>query len=393
MPRLPRVYIEGSLYYITCRGAYNQVIFKENEDYEMYFGLLKKYKEQYGVKLYAYALMQTHLHLLLEVDEKTSISSVMHDLTSAYTKYFNNRYQRKGHLFRERYKAAIVEKEPQVLLNLTAYIHLNPKKLNLAITAQTYPYSSYCLYLDYNQKNERGLDIKEQISEILNSLIGENYIDFINKMEKNEGFQNLHKRLHREKVLGTDEFIKKVREKIQDQQIEEEDLSVQPQPGNKKVLSLGTALLVLAVAATGVYVYFNFIRTAPVQIEPPKQAPEQNVEKVVVEDKLMDVDKTEWEIELISPSGQVQNKDVISFNKGKFVSANLIQHKYTNTNYSLTKEGNKIIWETMQTSSQGTASWRGEIEEGQMIGMLSLRQEGQKPQDFSFRSIQYRKRK
>ena len=97
----------------------------------MYFGLIKKYREQYQAQVYAYSLMPSHLHLLLEVDEKTTISTIMHNINSSYTKYYNGRYERKGHLFRERFKAALVEKDPKVLLNLTAYIHLNPKKLEI----------------------------------------------------------------------------------------------------------------------------------------------------------------------------------------------------------------------------------------------------------------------
>jgi len=368
---------------------YNQIIFKEKEDYEMYFGLLKKYKEQYGVKMYAYCLMPSHVHLLLEVDEQTSISAAMHDLNSAYTKYFNSRYERKGHLFRERYKAAIVEKTPLGLLNLSAYIHLNPKRLNLAISAESYPHSTYVLYLNYEQSDDHGLNIKEEVAEVLKALVGENYKDFMEKIETSGDLSPMHKQLHRKKILGTEEFINRVKEQIENQQEElaetEADTTGEP---NKMPLGLGTAVLILAIAASGVYVYFNYWRSSSMK----KEAVVSTPNTVASEDELMDLDRTEWEVMLISAIDKTTISDTISFKDGKFSSLNLLKQNYIGTNYSLIKEGSKIIWETMQTSLEGTASWRGELEDEKMIGMLNLRQEGEKPQDFSFKSMRFIKK-
>ena len=67
MPRLPRIYLEKALYYITTRGDSSQHIFKEAEDFKVFLDLVKKYKEQYQFKLYAYCLLPEHFHLLLEL--------------------------------------------------------------------------------------------------------------------------------------------------------------------------------------------------------------------------------------------------------------------------------------------------------------------------------------
>ena len=58
----------------------------------------------------------------------------------------------------------------------------------------------------------------------------------------------------------------------------------------------------------------------------------------------------------------------------------------------LVQEGTKIIWETIQTAEDLSASWRGEIEGNAMQGILSLRL-GEETQDFSFISRGYRRRK
>ncbi|MBU4479650.1 MAG: transposase [Candidatus Omnitrophica bacterium] len=386
MPRHPRIYVKGSLYYITCRSLPNQNIFHEKEDYEMYFSLLKKYREEIGVKIYAYALLPGHLHLLLEMDETANISQLMHNLNSNYTKYFNSRYNRKGHLFRERYKAALVEKDPKLLLELTAYIHLNPRRLEMAMDAQTYPYSSYSMYLEYDQQNAYSLDIKNEITEIIGSLIGENYSEFVEKLEKSSEYEKLHNQLQRKGMAGSDEFIKKVRDEI--------ELRRQPEPledkrpaqsGQKPKLNMATVVLMFFLTAGGLYVYFNFTRAVPGTSLREKPAAD-------IVESLNDLNKTEWMTQLFSVDGTLVDNDILSFNGGKFSSAYLAQQAYPNTNYSMMKEGNKIIWETIQTSGNATASWYGEVQNGRMSGVLSLQQEGQPAQDFSFKSLRLRRK-
>ena len=70
----------------------------------------------------------------------------------------------------------------------------------------------------------------------------------------------------------------------------------------------------------------------------------------------------------------------------------LNNQKYAVSHYTLIQEGDITIWETMQSSPEGTASWRGELKEGKMQGILSLRAKGEQPQDFSFTSIRYRRK-
>lgn len=148
---VPKIYIEGALYSVTSRGDNEEVIFKEKGDYEKYLELLKKYKEHYGFKLYAFCLMPNHLHLLFELKPNLTISDIMHDLNANYTKYFNAKYARKGHLFQERFKMNILEKE-FYLTDIITYIHLNPISSGLVKDIADYPYSGYSYHI--TEKND-----------------------------------------------------------------------------------------------------------------------------------------------------------------------------------------------------------------------------------------------
>ena len=86
MPRLPRIYIEGALYYVTCRAEPEQKLFQEKRDYDMYLEFLKKYRKDFGFKVFAYVLLPNHIHLLIEPSERATISEIMHVLNSSYSK-------------------------------------------------------------------------------------------------------------------------------------------------------------------------------------------------------------------------------------------------------------------------------------------------------------------
>lgn len=71
----------------------------------------------------------------------------MKSLNSRYTKYFNAKHARSGHLFRSRFYGELVENDTH-LLELTRYIHLNPLRANLVKDIKEHPYSSYLDYVN-----------------------------------------------------------------------------------------------------------------------------------------------------------------------------------------------------------------------------------------------------
>ena len=52
----------------------------------------------------------------------------MQRILNAYTKYFNAKYKKTGHLFQGPFKAVHIERNEQ-LLHLSAYIHRNPREI------------------------------------------------------------------------------------------------------------------------------------------------------------------------------------------------------------------------------------------------------------------------
>lgn len=145
MARKPRVHFPGAFYHVIARGNRRQKIFRQEQDYERYLGFLREYKARFHFSLYAYTLMPTHIHLLLEIGE-TPLSRIMQTLQFRYTRNFNIKYKKWGSLFQGRYKAILCDKD-SYFLELSSYLHLNPVRAGLVEKPQQYPWSSYRSYV------------------------------------------------------------------------------------------------------------------------------------------------------------------------------------------------------------------------------------------------------
>ncbi|MCM8789686.1 MAG: transposase [Candidatus Omnitrophica bacterium] len=386
MARLPRIYLENALYYITNQGLQNQEIFKQETDFKTFLELLKKYKEQYGCKLFAFVLLPTHFHLLLEApsqrkENKGDISGLMHDLNSSYTKYFNGKYERKGHLFRERYKATLIEKGPY-LLRLTGYIHLNPQRVTPAFNPQDYPYSSYMFYLNKELIFES--PITDEKNEVLGLLNGKPYGQFMAEVAQELG-DDLHKLL-RKGIVGTEEFRRKAEEALKTYQREE----------NRKTLSLLQVAviitIIIVIAAAGfTYALKVVLKQRLTKITMPL-SPNAEI-SAQIQKLLKDLEASEWQVRMVSAAGGAVQSDTLHFGDGKFNSENLNSKGYLPSYYSLIiSDNNKIFWQAvMQRGTNSIASWQGEISRKEMRGTLTLRQAGLQTQEFSFISIKGRK--
>lgn len=137
-----RVLVENAYYHVMTRGNQKQVVFQEGADYEKYFGLLKHYKRKYKFNLYAWCLMPNHVHLILEVTKPKELARIMQGLNIAYTRWFNRKYGKVGHLWQGRFKSLVIQKDNYVL-DCINYVEMNPLRARITQTPLEYPWSSY----------------------------------------------------------------------------------------------------------------------------------------------------------------------------------------------------------------------------------------------------------
>ena len=145
MPRQARKKSDNGIYHIILRGINKQVIFEDEEDSAIFLSILREYKEISGYKLFAYCLMGNHVHLLIKAEQEP-LEKIFRRVSGKYVFWYNNKYQRIGHLFQDRYKSEPVDTDAY-LLTVIRYIHQNPLKSKLAKSVDDYLYSSYKEYI------------------------------------------------------------------------------------------------------------------------------------------------------------------------------------------------------------------------------------------------------
>lgn len=150
MARKPRIEYPGAIYHVMVRGNNREEIFLQDRDKEKYLEIVKKYKEKYDFKLYAYTCLKNHGHMLMETAE-TPLSKIMQGIQQVYTHYCNKKYERVGHVFQQRYKAKLCENQAY-FLGLIRYIHKNPLEAGLSANLD-YPWSSHSSYLQPQKKS------------------------------------------------------------------------------------------------------------------------------------------------------------------------------------------------------------------------------------------------
>lgn len=125
MARPLRLEFPGAIYHVTARGNARAAIFLDDHDRELFLDLLARVVKRYEWICHAYCLMGNHHHLLIETP-RPSLAAGMRQLNGVYAQRFNHRHGRVGHVFGERFKSVLVERDTH-LVTAAAYIRQQPR--------------------------------------------------------------------------------------------------------------------------------------------------------------------------------------------------------------------------------------------------------------------------
>ena len=155
------------------RGINHQNIFEDAEDYYQFMTTLDRVRVQYddlglpcgtSCTIYAYCLMANHFHLLIREREET-VGETVKRIASSYVYYYNRKYGRDGHLFKERFKSEPVN-DMEYFTVLLRYIHQNPLKAGIVKKVKDYEYSSWGEYCGTVDPAFRVCDVRTVLNRI-----------------------------------------------------------------------------------------------------------------------------------------------------------------------------------------------------------------------------------
>ncbi len=207
MARAWRIEYEGALYHVFSRGNQKQNIVIDDDDRKLFLATAGEMVERFEIDLFAYVLMDNHYHLLLRTN-RANLCRSMQWFGATYTKRFNLRHNRSGHLFQGRFKNMLVQNDAY-LLQLTYYIHRNPLRAGMVQRIADYKWSSYRAYA-YGNRHQNWLNINEILSQFTNVKDRHQaYRGYIQKYYKEE--QRVWQDLRHGIFVGTEKFVKKIK--------------------------------------------------------------------------------------------------------------------------------------------------------------------------------------
>lgn len=211
MARKPRIEYPGAFYHVIARGNRRIKIFLDDEDREKFLRTVIKYKKKYDLVVYAYTLMDNHIHLLIETG-RAPLSKAMQGMLQSYTQWHNRRYEKVGHLFQGRYKAILCDKGSYLLV-LIRYIHLNPVRAGYVDFPEEYLWSSHRKYLGLASSDLVDVDfVLSQLASKREKAV-KLYREFVSDA-LGEGRREEYYFLRDQRILGDEAFYLQVMKRI-----------------------------------------------------------------------------------------------------------------------------------------------------------------------------------
>ncbi len=207
MPRTARIVVPNLPYHITQRGNYRQDIFQDNEDRLNYLSWINDYSKKYKLSIFAYCLMDNHVHFIVIPREEDSLAKVFSISHMRYSQYFNKKKKASGHLWQGRFYSCVLDEG--YLLAALRYVERNPVRAGIVRKPWRWKWSSAGVHV----RQGDGVINLENITTLINTT-AEEWKEYIDSDENEEEVKDIRKHTLLGRPLGTKDFIAKLGKKI-----------------------------------------------------------------------------------------------------------------------------------------------------------------------------------
>lgn len=141
----PRIIGRNICYHIRTQCNNKEFRFETDSDFQLYENVLFRYVKKHGFELYNYALMHTHVHLIINIVNDFTIDRVMRSINQVFAHRYNRYKQRTGHLWMNPYKSSIVDSDAYALCNLR-YLDRNALRAGIVVHPKEWQWGGFNFY-------------------------------------------------------------------------------------------------------------------------------------------------------------------------------------------------------------------------------------------------------
>lgn len=170
--------------HVTLRGIGRRNIFEDDQDRRRFLKTLSIKLRDENVVVYAWCLMDNHVHILLSISS-ADLSRVMQRLGTSYAQYFNGRHGHVGRVFQNRFGTYSVESDAH-LLTAVRYIHRNPLEADAKDLIDS-PWTSFREITGYSSDLEgRGIVDAQATLDLFGGLAS--FLEFHQRQDEHDDF-------------------------------------------------------------------------------------------------------------------------------------------------------------------------------------------------------------
>lgn len=200
MARLARIVIPRVPYHVTQRGNRRLPVFFSDGDRLLYLRILREQAQRYQLQIWAYCLMDNHVHLIVVPEEKSSLARGIGETHRRYTRYINHREGWKGYLWQGRFASFPLDEG--YLYAAIRYVERNPVRAGLVRNAEEYPWSS----------------ARAHVRRIKNDILSDNFLTneirdwsaFLKAPEEDRWLENAELHIRTGRPFGPEAFLEKL---------------------------------------------------------------------------------------------------------------------------------------------------------------------------------------
>jgi len=137
----------NGIYFLTASTFLKKVLFDDSEKKNMLKVVIKEKSSKFGVKIFAWVIMDSHYHLLIKIENDKSLPGFIKSVNGKSAFLLNQMGGREDQTVWYNYWDTCIREERDFWSRFN-YIHHNPVKHKIAENMEYYEFSSYKAWLD-----------------------------------------------------------------------------------------------------------------------------------------------------------------------------------------------------------------------------------------------------
>ena len=202
MPRIARVVIPSCPHHLIQRGNRRLQVFFSDEDKAFYLTLLNRQIVKHGISIWAFCLMDNHVHIIAVPKAKDSFALGIGEAHRKYTSVINTRQGWKGYLWQGRFITYPLDDGH--LFSAIRYVERNPVRAGVVCIAESYTWSSAWAHV--NKESHPLLSPFAMASGI------PDWSAYLKQKDSPEDMKKFVAHEHTGRPLGTEDFVRRLEE-------------------------------------------------------------------------------------------------------------------------------------------------------------------------------------